>query len=372
MRAPTWPGAPEVAANLEAACDLRIGQVGVATLKVRRLDLDGIGSELRAKVEAAPQLLQHAPVIVDLNAFPEPPDAAGVRRLFQVLRDAGVLPVGLTYGSGTIEALARGLDLPLFSRFRANYEHEGAGAPPPGPAAVAPPTAAAATPPAPDPGASAAAAGGGAVRVHEGHVRSGQQIYARGQDLTVVGSVGAGAEVIADGNIHIYGALRGRALAGAAGDTRARVFCREFGAELVAVAGHYRVLDDAPAQLHGRALHIRLDGERLLFEPLFVVTSGKGGVGKTTTSASIASGLALRGNKTAVIDFDVGLRNLDLIMGCERRVVYDFINVINGDANLNQALIKDKHCDNLFVLPASQTRDKDALTEEGVEKVSTN
>jgi septum site-determining protein MinD len=102
---------------------------------------------------------------------------------------------------------------------------------------------------------------------------------------------------------------------------------------------------------------------------IVVVTSGKGGVGKTTTSAAFSSGLALRGKKTAVIDFDVGLRNLDLIMGCERRVVYDFVNVIHGEANLTQALIKDKHCDNLFVLPASQTRDKDALTEEGVEKV---
>ncbi|MCW7541936.1 septum site-determining protein MinD [Aquabacterium sp. A7-Y] len=102
---------------------------------------------------------------------------------------------------------------------------------------------------------------------------------------------------------------------------------------------------------------------------IIVVTSGKGGVGKTTTSASFSSGLALRGHKTAVIDFDVGLRNLDLIMGCERRVVYDLINVINGEANLNQALIKDKQCENLFVLPASQTRDKDALSKEGVEKV---
>ena len=102
---------------------------------------------------------------------------------------------------------------------------------------------------------------------------------------------------------------------------------------------------------------------------IVVVTSGKGGVGKTTTSASFASGLALRGHKTAVIDFDVGLRNLDLIMGCERRVVYDLINVIHGEANLNQALIKDKQCENLFVLAASQTRDKDALTVEGVEKV---
>jgi septum site-determining protein MinD len=102
---------------------------------------------------------------------------------------------------------------------------------------------------------------------------------------------------------------------------------------------------------------------------IIVVTSGKGGVGKTTTSASFSSGLALRGHKTVVIDFDVGLRNLDLIMGCERRVVYDLINVIHGEANLNQALIKDKHCENLFVLAASQTRDKDALVQAGVERV---
>lgn len=102
---------------------------------------------------------------------------------------------------------------------------------------------------------------------------------------------------------------------------------------------------------------------------IVVITSGKGGVGKTTTSAAIATGLALAGHKTAVLDFDVGLRNLDLIMGCERRVVDDFVNVINGDANLRQALIKDKRTDNLFILPASQTRDKDALTQDGVERV---
>jgi len=102
---------------------------------------------------------------------------------------------------------------------------------------------------------------------------------------------------------------------------------------------------------------------------IIVVTSGKGGVGKTTTSASLATGLAMAGKKVAVIDFDVGLRNLDLIMGCERRVVYDFVNVVNGEASIRQALIKDKRHDNLFVLAASQTRDKDALTQEGVEKV---
>ncbi len=102
---------------------------------------------------------------------------------------------------------------------------------------------------------------------------------------------------------------------------------------------------------------------------VIVVTSGKGGVGKTTTSSAISSGLALRGHKTAVIDFDIGLRNLDLVMNCERRVVYDFVNVINKEATLKQALIKDKRCENLFILPASQTRDKDALTKEGVEAV---
>lgn len=112
----------------------------------------------------------------------------------------------------------------------------------------------------------------------------------------------------------------------------------------------------------------------LIFEEGFLakvitITSGKGGVGKTTTSAAFAAGLAQRGHKTVVIDFDVGLRNLDLIMGVERRVVFDFINVINGDANLNQALIKDKRVDNLYIFPTSQTRDKDALRKEGVEQV---
>ena len=102
---------------------------------------------------------------------------------------------------------------------------------------------------------------------------------------------------------------------------------------------------------------------------IVVITSGKGGVGKTTTSANIATGIALRGHKTIAIDFDVGLRNLDLVMGCERRVIYDLVNVIKGEAKLQQAIIKDKRVETLFMLPASQTRDKDALDPEGVGRV---
>lgn len=122
--------------------------------------------------------------------------------------------------------------------------------------------------------------------------------------------------------------------------------------------------------LQSGASYINNNSDRkIILAKVIVVTSGKGGVGKTTTSAAIGTGLALRGFKTVIVDFDVGLRNLDLIMGCERRVVYDFVNLINGDSNLNQTLIKDKRSDNLYILPASQTRDKDALTQDGVERV---
>lgn len=108
---------------------------------------------------------------------------------------------------------------------------------------------------------------------------------------------------------------------------------------------------------------------RVAVAKIIVITSGKGGVGKTTTTAALGAGLASRGHRTVIIDFDVGLRNLDMILGCERRVVFDFINVINGEAKIHQALIKDKRLDTLFILPTSQTRDKDALTKEGVGKV---
>jgi septum site-determining protein MinD len=214
-----------------------------------------------------------------------------------------------------------------------------------------------------------------------GPVRSGQQIYAAGTSLVVLGSVSPGAEVIADDSIHVYGALRGRAIAGAKGNpqgphsiaSNCRPSCSPSRAPSSSAMHCPQVIQEP--------VHIRLDNEQLPYRPNQIELQGsenganhsryigQGGVGKTTTSAALSTGLAQRGHKTVVIDFDIGLRNLDLIMGCERRVVYDFVNVINGEANLNQALIKDKRCENLFILPASQTRDKDALTREGVEKI---
>ena len=173
--------------------------------------------------------------------------------------------------------------------------------------------------------------------------------------------VSFGAEVIADGSIHVYAPLRGRAHRRRERQHRGAHLLHCMQAQLLAIAGIFRTTDEAlPDGIVGQAAMVRLDGRQLAVERLadrtttkqeemfsmakvIVVTSGKGGVGKTTTSASFASGLALRGHKTAVIDFDVGLRNLDLIMGCERRVVYDLVNVIHGEAKLTQALIKDKH-----------------------------
>jgi septum site-determining protein MinC len=181
-----------------------------------------------------------------------------MQRLLDGLRGAGVCPVALGFGTTETEQLARSLDLPLLSKFRAQYESATRQPPPeaaPAPSASAP---AAQAPPAAEP---AQVRGGGQVVLHP--VRSGQQIYAQQGDLTVCAGVGAGAEVIADGSIHVYGALRGRALAGAQGNESARIFCREFHAELVAVAGQYKVLDELPGSLRGKPAQIWLEDGKL-------------------------------------------------------------------------------------------------------------
>ncbi|MGX5729958.1 septum site-determining protein MinC [Pseudoxanthomonas beigongshangi] len=249
-------------ANLdyEQAGELKIGQVGIANLRIRTLDVDQLVREMRERVERAPKLFGRAAVIVDFGGLIRTPDEATARALIDGLRGAGVIPVALAYGTREIEQLAEQLGLPLLSKFRAQYERVDAAPPAPARQAPAPEPA-----PAPKPAAAAKAAASAAKPglMQKTPVRSGQQLYAENRDLTVLNTVGAGAEVIADGSIHIYGALRGRALAGAQGNTDARIFCREFHAELVAIAGHYKVMEEVPKELRGKAVQIWLDQDQL-------------------------------------------------------------------------------------------------------------
>lgn len=241
------------AAGFEQAGELKIGQVGIANLRIRTLDVARLGAEMRDRVTRAPKLFERAAVILDFGGLASTPDVATARALIEALREAGALPVALAWGSSDNAALAEALGLPLLSKFRAQYES--------GEAMAAAPRAAPEPPPPPAQPPPAAAAEPGLMQTTA--VRSGQQLYAQNRDLTVMAPVGAGAEVIADGSIHIYGALRGRALAGARGNPAARIFCRSFHAELVAVAGHYKVLDDIPRELHGRAVQVWLEHEEL-------------------------------------------------------------------------------------------------------------
>jgi septum site-determining protein MinC len=250
--------APQV--DYEPAGELKIGQVGIANLRVRTLDVDQLAAEMRDRVARAPKLFAHAAVVVDFGGLARTPDLATARALLDGLREAGVLPVALAYGTSENDALAQQLGLPLLAKFRAQYERADGDAPAPAAPAAKPATRPAQAEPAP---AKPVPAQGEPGMMQTAPVRSGQQVYAENRDLTVLTTVGAGAEVIADGSIHIYGALRGRALAGAQGNEKARIFCREFHAELVAVAGHYKVLEDIPKELRGKPVQIWLDNEEL-------------------------------------------------------------------------------------------------------------
>ncbi len=242
--------------DFEQAGELKIGQVGIANLRIRTLDVERLVGEMRERVTRAPKLFGRAAVILDFGGLSQLPDRATAQSLLSGLRDAGVLPVALAYGTRETEILAEQLGLPLLAKFRAQYERvEAEPAPPPRRQEPAPP---------PPPPAPAAQPG----RMQLGAVRSGQQLYAENCDLTVLSTVGAGAEVIADGSIHIYGTLRGRALAGAQGNTGARIFCRDFHAELVAIAGRYKVLDDIPDSLRGKAVQVWLEQDQIMIAAL--------------------------------------------------------------------------------------------------------
>lgn len=260
--------APSDLPNYEQAGELKFGQVGIANLRIRTLDVAQLAAEMRERIERAPKLFARAAVILDFGGLTALPDDATASQLMRALEAVGVHPVALAYGSPENEALAARVGLPVLAKFRVQYERVTGGAddssrPVPRAASPAPAVAAA-----PEPIALAPVDAEPGT-VHTLPVRSGQQVFAANRDLTVLATVGAGAEVLSDGSIHVYGALRGRALAGASGFTGARIFCREFHAELVAIAGHYKVLDDVPKALHGQAVQIWLDADDILqIQPL--------------------------------------------------------------------------------------------------------
>lgn len=225
-------------------------------LRLRSSDSKAIHDELSARIAAAPQLFERAAACVDLSALETQPDEALARELFETVRKVGLLPVGVAFdGTEAINALARGLDLPVLTQFRAQSKASQA----PRPAAVA--SIAPAAPPPPQTIVEPALP---TLMQHQ-PVRSGQRVYARNRDLIVTTVVGAGAEVMADGCVHIYGVLRGRAMAGARGEVTARMFCQEFHAELVSIAGVFRVFETIPPELLGKPVQAWLDGDDLRF-----------------------------------------------------------------------------------------------------------
>jgi septum site-determining protein MinC len=246
------------ATNVLDAADLRFGQVGIASVRVRNGDPAALQSALELRAREAPQLFTRAPVVMDLSFLSPQPVDDKVTALLDAVRAAGMLPVGLAYGDSATDELSQRLGLPLIAKFRAAYDRVravDAGEPD---AARTPVEAVPDTPPSP-PAASAPT-----VALHHQHpVRTGQQLYAHGTDLVVVGAVANGAEVLADGNIHVYGSLRGRAFAGALGDKTSRIFCSEFRAEIVSIAGHYRVFEELPREFAGRAVQVWLEQEKL-------------------------------------------------------------------------------------------------------------
>ena len=233
----------------ESPFEIKFGQVGIANLRVHDTNAEALRDELSRKLAAAPQLFARAPLVLDLSRLSELPNGETVASLLDAIRASGMLPVGLSYGTSENEELAKSLNLPLFAKFRAPFES-------------------AAKPATQTENVSAPADKPASGMHHVKPVRSGQQVYARARDLIVNATVGNGAEVIADGSIHIYGRLNGRALAGAQGDVSARIYCLDFQPELISIAGRYRVFEDISADLRGKAVQAWLDGDRLVVEKL--------------------------------------------------------------------------------------------------------
>ena len=226
----------------EHAVEVRFGQVGLLQVRLHTTNPGAILDELTGKTATAPHFFQRTAVCLDLSPLVQTPRVDEIRAVVDVVRRAGMLSVGLAQGGASIESLARELDVPVFTHIRSTSK--------PAPVVQAAPT--------PEPASLPAL-------MQLQPVRSGQRVYARNRDLIVTTTVAAGAEVMADGCVHIYGPLRGRVMAGAHGDTEARVFCQAFNAELVSIAGIFRVFETIPPELAGVPVQAWLAGEDLRF-----------------------------------------------------------------------------------------------------------
>ncbi|HJY42271.1 MAG TPA: septum site-determining protein MinC [Steroidobacteraceae bacterium] len=251
------------AAALESAFEIRFGQVGLAQMRIRSTDAAAVQAQLTARVAAAPALFERAALCLDLSPLDHDVSAADLRAVLDAIRRTGLLPVGLAHGTAAIDALARELDLPVLTQFRAQQSYGAAVSAVK--AASQQPTPAPAPAPVPAPVPATEEIVAIPALMHHRPVRSGQRIYARHRDLVVTSAVGAGAEVMADGCVHVYGTLRGRAMAGVRGEVSARVFCHQFHAELVSVAGVFRVFETIPPELAGKPVQAWLDGDDLRF-----------------------------------------------------------------------------------------------------------
>lgn len=230
----------------DTACEIRFGQVGLAQVRLRSIDPTAVHDELAAKLATAPQMFERTAVCLDLSALEKEPEVAELRDILDAVRRAGMLPVGLAHGTAAVDALARALDVPVLTQFRAQAR------------VASVPSEPVKKAPAPEPVEFATP-----TLLHHQPVRSGQRVYARNRDLVVTSVVGAGAEVMADGCVHIYGALRGRAAAGARGEVTARIFAQAFHAELISIAGVFRVFETVPPELLGKPVQAWLDGDDL-------------------------------------------------------------------------------------------------------------
>lgn len=235
-----------------AAFDIKAGQYTLPCLLIREDDADALDAYLSRQVARLPSFFDQAPVVIDLSQFPAGQPLQSFPVIVGMIRGYGLIPVGVRGASEELRAQAQLLELAIMPNLRQRRREPAGDGAEPGPVTA---------------GDTAGKKPANTLVVDQA-VRSGQRIYAQGGDLVLLGGVSSGAEVMADGNIHAYGPVRGRMLAGVSDNPAARIFCRQFGAELVAIAGRYRVSEDLPQNFMGHAVQIRLEQDSLRFDSL--------------------------------------------------------------------------------------------------------